>query len=59
MKLPAEEAQGRRRIIAEQWWVGIALLVFWGVMVLVMCRSCQGGDIPQPAAFIRLHHAHS
>jgi hypothetical protein len=31
---------GKRALIIEQWWVGIAVLVFWAVIILVSFLGC-------------------
>jgi len=32
--------------LAERWWVGCGLMLFWAVMVMVIAHGCaRGGEV--------------
>ena len=35
----------RRDLLVEQWWVGCGVMVFWAVVVMVLCQTCSGREV--------------
>ena len=32
---------GKRALIIEQWWVGIAVLLFWAAVIMFLTTKCS------------------